>query len=225
MLAAMAVVLIGANALAQDSAANSQSSAAVSAPAPSLSYGMMKIMELSQAKISTDTILAFIDNSGNTYDMTADQIIYLHQQGVSDVVLSAMLKQNRTGWANPAAAAAPSAAYRQTAPDTIGYSQPYNDFYYQPYYNYYCYPNYSWYPPVTFSYGWNGGWGRNWYGGWHGGVIGNGWHSSGFGSFGHGGATSGGWHGGGSSIGGSHGSAPGGHGGGFGGGGHSTGHR
>jgi hypothetical protein len=57
------------------------------APAPPLAYGVSQILQLQQAKMGDDTIIAYIKNSGNSYGLNADQIIYLRQQGVSPVVL------------------------------------------------------------------------------------------------------------------------------------------
>jgi hypothetical protein len=151
-----------------------------------LSYGVSQIVQLAQAKIGDETIIAYIKNSGNSYGLTVDQIIYLRQQGISDAVITTMLNQPGLGAVatpttpapQPAASStattgsgstittasgstatvAPAVTYVQTVPDTT--------YYYQPYY--YYYPPYAWYPPVSFSFSWGGGWG-----GWHGG----GWHS------------------------------------------------
>jgi hypothetical protein len=177
--------------------------AAASAPAPQLAYGVSQVLQLAQAKLNDDTIIAYIKNSGNSYGLSADQIIYLHQQGVSSAVISTMLNQPRAGvmadtsstmapqpeattaYAGQAlpTTPAPPVTYVQTVPDTTYYyDQPY---YYSPYY----YPAYAWYPPVTFSVGWGGRFG----GGWRGGGFGGGGFVGGF----HGGFHSvGGFHGG-----------------------------
>jgi hypothetical protein len=192
MLAVMAVTDLAwsaSTALAQDSsAANPAQPAAVSAPVPQLAYGVSQIVMLEQAKVSEGTIIAYINNSRNSYGLTADQIIYLRQQSFSDAVLTAMLNQPRPGMAvamptTPApqpvastayygqdsqATIAPPVTYVQPVPDTTYYSQPY--YYYQPYY---YSPAYAWYPPVSFSFGWGGG-GRG--GGWHGGGSAGGRH-------------------------------------------------
>ena len=187
MLAVMALAglaLSASTALAQDSSAkNTVQPAAVNAPVPQLSYGMSQIMQLAQAKVSDDTIIAYIKNSGNIFGLDANQIIYLRQQGISDAVITTMLNQPRpavavatpttlapqpvasTAYSGPVSTAtvAPTVTYVQTVPDTT--------YYYQPYY----YPAYAWYPPVSFSFGWGG-----WYGGgWHGGGHGGGWHGGG----------------------------------------------
>jgi hypothetical protein len=215
MVAVMAVtglVSSGVTALAQDlSAPNTSQPATVNAPAPHLAYGVPQILQLAQAKVSDDTIIAYIKNSGNSYGLNADQIIYLHQQGLSGAVISTMLNQPRPGVAiatptTPApqvasaayagqvspATVAPTMTYVQTVPDTTCY-------YYQPYYYYpYYYSGYAWYPPVTFSFGWGGRWGGGWRGaGYYGGGWSGGYHGGGGGGGYHGGSSSGGYHGGG----------------------------
>ena len=182
---------------AQNSPANS---------APPLSYGVPQILQLAQAKVSDDTIIAYIRNSGNSYGLDADQIIYLRQQGISDKVLTVMLTQPRPASAPapttpppdnsyqaqaPASSApAPATTYVQSAPSTVYVvpnSQPYyyNNYYYsQPYY----YP-YSYFPSVALSFAFGGGYHNGYYGGYHGGG-GYYYHGGGYGGGYHGG----GWH-------------------------------
>jgi uncharacterized membrane protein YgcG len=184
------MTLSAATALAQDS----------SAPAPQLAYGVSQILQLTQAKVGDDTIVSYIKNSGNSYGLNADQIIYLRQQGVSSAVITTMLNQPKPGVlaAGPAASvpqpttAAPAVTYVQSQPSTVYYSEPATTYYYyQPYYYpYYSYPYYyGWYPGVSLSFGWGGRFG-GWYGG---GFRGGGFRGGGF----RGGGFSGGFHGGG----------------------------
>jgi hypothetical protein len=94
--------------------------------APLLSYGVNQIIQLSQAKVADDTIVNFIHNSGSSYGLDADQIVYLKQQGVSDTVINTMLNQPRlTEAAAPAAATATSTA---TATVNI-FAQPEEPYY------------------------------------------------------------------------------------------------
>src|SRR5664279_601597 len=99
ILAVMAVAGLGwsaSTARAQDSSgANTVQPAAVNAPVPQLAYGVPQIVQLAQAKVSDDTIIAYIKNSGNSYGLNADQIIYLRQQGISSPVIMTMLNQPR----------------------------------------------------------------------------------------------------------------------------------
>ena len=155
------------------------------ASAPQLAYGVPQILQLEQAKVSDETIVAYIKNSGNSYGLTADQIVYLKQQGVSDTVMTAMLNQPKPAAVAytpttpapqpvaqtaiapmPTATVAPTVTYVQAAPT------PAYNYYAQPYY----YPSYAWFPPVSLSFAWGSGWhGGGYYGGWHGGGYG-GWH-------------------------------------------------
>jgi hypothetical protein len=164
------------------------------ASAPQLPYGVPQIIQLSHAKISDDTIIAYIHNSGNSYGLDANQIIYLRQQGISDNILNVMLNQPKVASApaQPAtqpdnsstaqtstAYAQPTTTYVQTVPSSQAYVIPdtqtyyYNAYYAQPYY--YPYPYYAWpYPGVSVSFGFGGRWGG---GGWRGGGFhGGGWH-------------------------------------------------
>jgi len=185
-LQTMLVVVTVAGLAGAASPARAQDSSAASAAAPQLSYGVSQIMQLEQAKVGDDTIIAYVKNSGNSYGLDANQIIYLRQQGVSDAVITTMLNQPKPAVAVatpatpasqpvvstaspvsvPTATVAPTVTYVQTVPTTAYYD-------YQPYY----YPSYAWYPPVVFSFGWGGGYRGGWGGGFHGGGFhGGGWH-------------------------------------------------
>jgi len=168
--------------------------AATPAAAPQLADSVSQVLQLSQAKVSDSTILSFIQNSSTMYPMTASQIVYLKQSGVSDTVLNAMINQHPamtassspapapadTSSAQTATATAPTVTTYETVPSSTVYVVPDGspDYYYN---GYYGYPYY--YAPVGVSiglgWGWHGG-----YGGWHGG--GGGWHG--------GGGGHGGWH-------------------------------
>jgi hypothetical protein len=197
--------------------------------APYLSPATSQVLQLTQAKVSDTTIIAYVQNSSTMYGLNADQIIYLKQQGVSDGVLNAMLNQSSRVAAavaaqtpppnygqNPASdqsstavvqptTSAPSSVYVVPDSQTANYNAWASQYYSYPvYYSYpYYYPYYYW--PVTFSfyYGYHGGYYHPWYG-WHGGNWNGGWHSGGT-------WNGGGWHGGGTwSGGGSHGMSMGG---------------
>ena len=130
-----ALAFLTGNVVAQDSSATTNAQpAAASQPAPKLSYGVPQILQLAQAKVSDGIIVQYVQNSGTIYTPTASEIIYLHQQGVSDIVLNAMLDQRRrlTGSTEPTmpapagssaaqtaatTAAQPSVSYVETAPD------------------------------------------------------------------------------------------------------------
>ncbi len=192
---AAVLVLAARNVPAQDST----TSAAQTAPVQ-LSYGVSQIIQLSKAKVSEDTIVNYIRNSGSSYGMDASQIVYLKQQGVSDAVINTMLSQPRLTQtvATPASPPAVSSTATVVAQPTVTYVQPapayvpsstvyvipdtqtyryYNNYYY-PSYGYYPYYGGWNYPAVTFSFGFGGGYyhGGGYYGGYHGGYHGGGWH-------------------------------------------------
>lgn len=128
-----ALALAAGEVMAQDSttpAASTTAStappAAVSAPAPQLSYGVSEILQMSQAKVGDNVIISYVQNSGNNYGLNASQIIYLRQQGVSDAVINTMLNQ-RTQSAQIAAATAPppaNEAANSTPPSPTTTTQP-----------------------------------------------------------------------------------------------------
>ena len=181
---------------AQDTATPAPASAATSQVTPSLSYGVSEVVQLSQAKVGDSTIINYIHNSGSSYGLDANQIIYLKQQGVSDAVINTMLNQPRMTQTVPlpatVATAPPPPVYVQPAasvpsssvyviPDTQTYN--YDAYSYVPYsygYSYpYCAPVYygGYLPGVAISLGFGGHWGGYYhggYGGWHGGY--GGWH-------------------------------------------------
>jgi len=72
--------------------------------AQALPPGVQDVVRLSRSGISDQVILSQIRNTGATYNLTADQIISLKNQGVSQPVINALLSG---GAATPAAAPAP----------------------------------------------------------------------------------------------------------------------
>jgi hypothetical protein len=172
-------IAAGAGLLAMNLAAQDASTATA---APQLSPAVAQVVQLAQAKVGDETIIAYIQNSGTIYGLDANQIVYLKQQGVSSSVINTMLNQ-RTRLAataaqpdNSTAVAQPAVTYESAPsptvyviPDTQTYN--YDAYYYQPYY----YPYYAWpYPVVPLSFGFGGRWGGGYYhgGGFHGGT----WH-------------------------------------------------
>ena len=94
LAAACALLLAGAAAQAQTTAAK-------------LSPDLQEILKFSQAHMTDDVILSYIKNSGKTYSVSADDMLFLNSQGVSQPVISALL-QAKSG-APPPAAPAPAA--------------------------------------------------------------------------------------------------------------------
>lgn len=197
-LAAVAAIIgataVASTGMAQDSTGISTVQPAPAyTPAPQLAYGVAQILQLSQAKIGDDTIIAYIKNSGNSYGLNADQIIYLRQQGLSSAVINAMLSQPAPGVLPAAPPPAPSVAsapppsmpatydntqqWQQTdqsqqspqviMPSTpapqVTFVQPAPTVIYAQPAPVYVAPAFT--PVVSFSFGWGGYWG-GYHGGW-----------------------------------------------------------
>jgi len=74
--------------------------------AQSLPPGVQDVVKLAQAGISDDVILTQIKDNGANYNLTADQIIYLKEKGVSQPVIKALVA---SGTAAPVVSAVPAA--------------------------------------------------------------------------------------------------------------------
>jgi hypothetical protein len=222
ILAIASLSALSLSAGAQQTAVSTAAPPTVSSSPTQLPYGVAQILQLSQAKVGDDTIVAYVRNSGNSYGLDANQIIYLRQQGVSDPVITAMLNQPKAGvmaasepppsapptaspadqtQATVASSGGSTAAYVSTATvaPTVTYVQSVPTYYssYPYYYGGYGYPyyGYGYYPGVSISLGYGG-----WYGGgyrYYGGGWGGGGYHYGGGWHGGGGWSGGGWHGGG----------------------------
>lgn len=65
-------------------------------PAPALSANTAEVVRLAEAGTSDDVVLAYIQNSNATFDLSADQILYLRDIGVSSPVITGMLTRDNT---------------------------------------------------------------------------------------------------------------------------------
>ena len=182
-------------------------SAEAAAPTPAsvtrtvqLSSGVPEILKLRRGLVGDDVLIAFVMNSGQMYHLSASEILYLREQGVSDPVLTAMLSAGQNGAATAAQAAPqpaaqpaptgltsdwangtpqPAPAAPQFAPAYDGaapvYAQPSTVYAYPaPSYGYYdSWPWYWGYPGLSRGFGFGGGY---YYGGCHGG---GGYHGGG----------------------------------------------
>lgn len=79
------------------------------ATAQSLPPGVQDVVKMKQAGLSDDVILSQVRNSGASYNLTADQIISLKSQNISDPVINALISGNGSASAAPAMAAPPPA--------------------------------------------------------------------------------------------------------------------
>jgi hypothetical protein len=180
---------------------------AASQPAQS-SPAVQEVLKLAHANVSDDTIIAFIHNSGTTYNLSASEIVSLRQQGVSDPVITAMVSSQQNAQAAaqvaPPVPAAPTplpqGATNQPPPDMMQAAPTYDATapiyaapaysYAAPTYGYYGGAPYYWgYPGVSLGIGLGG-----FYGGYYGHPYGgyHGYYRGGF----YGGGYHGGYHGG-----------------------------
>ena len=89
VLSALAALVIGCLCWNGGTLSRAQSAPATQSPQ------LQEIVKLSQAKMGDDVILAYIKNSGAAYNLSADDILYLNSQGVSQPVVSALLQAQR----------------------------------------------------------------------------------------------------------------------------------
>jgi len=94
--------------LAPQSVSSSQSSApAVEAVPATLSPGITEVAKLYQSNVGEEILLAYINNYGPAFNATADEILYLNDLGVSDNVVTAVIKHQGNPNAQAVAVAQP----------------------------------------------------------------------------------------------------------------------
>ncbi|HUJ11429.1 MAG TPA: DUF6600 domain-containing protein [Verrucomicrobiae bacterium] len=86
------------------------------APPSNLSPGLQEVVKLSKAQMGDDVILAYIKNSGASYTLSADDILYLKSQGVSQNVISALL-QTKSAASAPSVSPPPPLAASGVPPE------------------------------------------------------------------------------------------------------------
>lgn len=152
--------------------------------------GEAEILKLTAAKVGDETIIAFIKNSGRVHPLSANDILQLRAQGVSDAVLTAMLNQRTqatpsqqlqsTQPAEPIPSTTTTTAV-VVQPSTVYVSRPsYVYSYWDPWPGY---VGYWGYPGISIGFRFGGGH----FGGYHGwgGYRGGGAHAPGGRSGGH----------------------------------------
>jgi len=103
ILSGLAIVVIGCLCWNGGTAGRAQSAPANQSPQ------LQEVVKLTQAKMSDDVILQYVKNSGASYNLSADDILYLNSQGVSQAVISALLASKSSAPAPTAAPVAPIA--------------------------------------------------------------------------------------------------------------------
>ena len=107
-----------------------------------LSHGVADVLKLAPSNLGDETLISFINNSGEACSPNVSEIIYLREQGVSDRVITAMLNQHNqtpvmtapaaptTAWATAAQAStadmapAPAEAPAYVQPSSVNAAPP-----------------------------------------------------------------------------------------------------
>jgi hypothetical protein len=110
VLIVLAFVLIGWLCFKGAALSHAQSAPAGSQP------GLQEIVRLTKAHMTDDVILAYIKNSGLSYKLSADDVLYLNGQGVSQPVISALLQSTPAPAPVPTAAAPPQISPQPVPP-------------------------------------------------------------------------------------------------------------
>ena len=81
-----------------------------------LSYAASDVLKLSQAGISESVIMNYVESSGLSYDLKPEQVIYLRNEGVSDIVINTMIDQKRKAQTDSTQQATTETPVAQTQP-------------------------------------------------------------------------------------------------------------
>jgi hypothetical protein len=168
-LVGWSAVAAATNAPAQPQTATTDSTVHLSAPS-------RDVLKMASKGVPDDVLKAYIDNSGSTFNLTPDAIVYLQSQGVSGPVTTEMLSHDKTlidrasafpPIAQPAPLTPPATVpypavdtgqpdYAYATPLAVNYvydeGYPGGYWYYAPAYGGWC-----WYPFVGFGFGWGFG--------------------------------------------------------------------
>lgn len=96
--------------------ANAQTPTSSQAATVNLPAGVQDVVTLTRSGIGEDPILAKVKSAGMTYNLTTEQIIYLHDQGVSENVIAALISGTAPA-STPDPTVAPSAGSPPPLPD------------------------------------------------------------------------------------------------------------
>jgi len=134
---------------------NGASPAQIAAAITNVSPRVADILRMSDAGVEPRVIEAFVENSPGAFSPSAADIIALHQHGIADTLIAAIVQRggrSRLQAAEPAAPAAgansnpppaqavPATPYAEYDPN-YGYSYPVYSYGGYPSYNYYWYPS------------------------------------------------------------------------------------
>jgi hypothetical protein len=116
----------------------------VLAQEPYLSQASKDIVKMSQSQVDSKVVEAYVQNSSTPFSPTADEIIYLHKEGVSDSVIAAALKRGAELRPQAAVRGPEVSSNVQAAPGSVIYSPASNPMVVA--------PTYVYDPPVASSY-------------------------------------------------------------------------
>lgn len=74
---------------------------------PKLSPAVAEVVKLAQSKVSDEVLLAFVERTNHVFSITAEEIIYLHDIGVSEAVITVLIKRSQVAPLVPGASAEP----------------------------------------------------------------------------------------------------------------------
>jgi hypothetical protein len=173
--------LVGWSAVAAATNAPAQPQTPATDSGTHLSPPARDVLKMASKGVPDDVLKAYIDNSGSTFNLTPDAIVYLQSQGVSGPVTTEMLSHDKAlidrasafpPIAQPAPLTPPATVpypavdttqpdYSYAAPPVVNYvyNEPYQGGYWPGGYWYYApaYGGWCWYPFVGFGLGWGFG--------------------------------------------------------------------
>src|SRR5690348_10299165 len=85
----------------------------VSGAPADLSPAAAQIVQMAQSGVTEDVLLAYVSNSHNAFNLSADGVVYLRDIGISSPVLTAMLSHDSTLPSQPAQPGQPAGVYEQ----------------------------------------------------------------------------------------------------------------
>ncbi len=112
MLAAMLVSPPGFSADPNTTSANG------TGPPANISPPVAEVIRIAHSGVDDNVVLAFIENSSSAFSLTSDQIIYLHNAGLSSTDIVAMVRHDRLMRERSAASASDSSPPTPPSPDT-----------------------------------------------------------------------------------------------------------
>ncbi|MGC8991194.1 MAG: hypothetical protein ACP5MD_13850, partial [Verrucomicrobiia bacterium] len=89
-------ISIATEAAAGNSAENSEPKAKIPLQPPQLSPGVADIVELAQKGVGDVVLVEYVKKSAQGFDLSADEILYLKDIGVSEEVIAEMLRHKST---------------------------------------------------------------------------------------------------------------------------------